>query len=425
MSETAVEARTERTVNPLSLTTPSVGSTVVNVVSDVHPDGLTELSPLERQVLLSLFASRLSVLKTGPGCGKTWTLTTVAAHAAIGAGWSVLVCANTNAQVISIANRTKQANPAVPVVILNSSSGAITREDLIEGVTLHTGYSERAAGVVYVATAERAKWLPGMYDLVVFEEAYQLSSVGFTAVRLGERYLFVGDPGQIPPIVKTDASRFADRRNHALPAPSQMLQTHRGAVKVFTKTGSRRLGPLTVKVIAPFYDFEIHSTRPDGAVRFRNGEIIAALPEISRIEGEWSTATDARLIDAVVQRVRFLLNTETNGTPTDVFVAVSHVAQVSALQAALSEEIAQHDDRLRVATFNVLQGLEADAVVTIDPLLDASVLSEHSLEPGRLCVGLSRHKYHLTFFTTEGPFDSPSLHPAHAKVRKLIKDLAQ
>ena len=111
-------------------------------------------------------------------------------------------------------------------------------------------------------------------------------------------------------------------------------------------------------------------------------------------------AADPQLIDAtvgVVERVldrRPTISCERFGAgelrDERVAVAVSHRDQVSCARSAL-DALGLTD--VVVDTANRLQGLEFDFVVAIHPLAGLAEADPFHLDPGRLCVMLTRHRH--------------------------------
>ncbi len=75
--------------------------------------------------------------------------------------------------------------------------------------------------------------------------------------------------------------------------------------------------------------------------------------------------------------------------PTDVAVGVSHNDQKDLLRALLDHAGLQS---IVVDTANRLQGLTYEVIVAWHPLAGAAVTDAFHLDPGRLCVLLTRHR---------------------------------
>ena len=126
------------------------------------------------------------------------------------------------------------------------------------------------------------------------------------------------------------------------------------------------------------------------------------LPEIMHTAVSATGPADSRLAVACADRVTDLLDHATYTTPTgtrpvvatDIAVVVSHVTQAATVRAFL----AGHPDTL-VGTANQLQGLERPISVVLHPLAGYRDLSAFTLDTGRACVMLSRHRAHLSVVT--------------------------
>jgi hypothetical protein len=78
--------------------------------------------------------------------------------------------------------------------------------------------------------------------------------------------------------------------------------------------------------------------------------------------------------------------------PERVAVAVSHNDQKEHVRIALAQRGLA---KVRVDTANKLQGLEVDVMVAWHPLAGLPSSDEFHLDPGRLCVMLTRHRHAL------------------------------
>jgi len=77
--------------------------------------------------------------------------------------------------------------------------------------------------------------------------------------------------------------------------------------------------------------------------------------------------------------------------PHQVAVITPHVEPASAVAARLADV-----PEVLVGTANQAQGLEREAVVVIHPLAGYREAPSFAVDPGRLCVALSRHRSHVT-----------------------------
>jgi hypothetical protein len=212
--------------------------------------------------------------------------------------------------------------------------------------------------------------------------------------------VLVGDPGQIAPVVTGDSRRWRDwSAGPQLAAPEALLAAYPESVTRLRLSHTWRLGQITTALIQPaFYaDLPFDSVRPPRHVLLDG----APLPELSIREAQTLAGPgDPILADAAAARVTELLEggevVDQGGNARslaaeDVAVITPHVEQASAIAARLSEY-----PGVLISTANQAQGLEREAVVVIHPLAGYREAPSFAIDPGRLCVALSRHRAHAT-----------------------------
>jgi intein/homing endonuclease len=366
-------------------------------VVSVTPAGVAETYDIEVEGLHNFVAD-------GIVAHNSRLIVTVASHLSVRGDMRVAVACQTTVQALDLANRFAQAAPATRVTLLGPSKSL--RPDRLDSAVFHqntAGKISQEAGVV-IATTAKFQWInPEAYfaDILLVDEAYQSTWADFAACApVARQVLMVGDPGQIPPVVTGDVSRYRPMRVPPhMPAPDALEMTQGDNVLRYQLPDTWRCGPQTAKVLQPLYPFAFGSRRPDQALHV-GGQ---AAPEmaVERVEG-YGGADDPALADAVAARVRHHVANgtlvEPDGTrrevlPGDVAVVVAHNAQVAAVRARLSDLVARGTV---IATTERLQGAEFDVVVAWSPLAGKRSLSDFDLQPGRLCVMLSRHTKHLT-----------------------------
>lgn len=390
-----------------------------------------EQGSVAARVLLDVWNGKPAVVVASPpGAGKTHLIVSVASSLNYHAGLRIGAACSTVAQAVGVANRLATSSPGINVVIIDSSSGSIPEGQLHGTVTMSKSMTDFSEGpAVFVATT--AKWAtvsPGAavvggqrnVDVMFVDEAWQQTWARFLSLQaLASQFVLVGDPGQIPPIVRTDVERWANwKANPALPAPESLMRHRPGHVLSMNFDSSRRLGRRTCEMLQPMYRFPFGSSRRPTVTVDASG---AVLPEIENmtIDGDLSS-TDPRLLDLAAQRAVALAHTTTtvsddgaqSSASSDVIVTAAHRNQVAGIRSRIGSLLAADPgthDRIIVDTFDSVQGLEAACVVAIDPMIGQTDLSDHATEPGRLCVGLSRHTSHLTFVTSTAataPFEN-------------------
>lgn len=207
----------------------------------------------------------LAIVQAPPGSGKTWQLTNLARHAKK-LRQRVAVATQTNSQSDDICRRLDAAG--VPSVRFLGGTSSVT--DLGRSITCVKATTDLPPGpAIIVGTA--AKWglvnLPEPLDLCLVEEAWQMKWADFMLLgQVSERFVLIGDPGQIPPVVAVDASRWetAPLAPH-LPAPALLLESlDRKRLTNLSLPSTRRLPFDTTSLIRPFYDISFDSVAQPG-----------------------------------------------------------------------------------------------------------------------------------------------------------------
>jgi hypothetical protein len=357
---------------------------------------------------------QLAIVKAPPGSGKTYLL--LRAVDAIAREARVAVAAQTNSQADDVCHRIARDYPELRCVRFAASS-AVRPDDLpdsVEWVTASSGIPHDPCVVV----GTTSKW--GMskidpLDMLFVDEAWQLSWANFMLLsRVAQRFVLIGDPGQIPPVVTIDTSRWetAPRPPHE-PAPSVLLREDRGLALTLDLPATRRLAHDSARLVRGFYDFEFDSWAREGDRRITyrragSGGVDRALD----VFAAGSAATlllptpaggpplerDDEIAGAAVETVVRLLDREPEAEidgdrapvrPEDVGLCATHRVMNAAMDLKLPAALR---GRVRVDTPERWQGLERKVMVVVHPLSSTLRPSAFDLETGRLCVMVSRHQ---------------------------------
>jgi AAA domain len=182
-------------------------------------------------------------------------------------------------------------------------------------------------------------------------------------------------------------------------APEALLAAYPESVTRLRLPCTWRLGPRTTALIQPaFYaGLPFTSARPPRYVEVRG----TVVPELAvDLVAPLAGSGDPCLAATAAARVHDLLDgglivEDGQSTrplePGDVAVITPHVEQASAVAARLANRPA-----VLIGTANQAQGLEREAVVVIHPLTGYRDAPAFAIDPGRLCVALSRHRSHAT-----------------------------
>jgi hypothetical protein len=255
------------------------------------------------------------------------------------------------------------------------------------------------------------------FDLLLVDEAYQANSVHYYGVGdLAPRHLLMGDPGQLAPFsTAPNGDRWRGLAEDPLQTAVDVLRRNHQIVPRKLPI-TRRLDPRAVPVARAFYpDHEFRAAVKAGVRRLelgprgsragkREDEILETaaksgwahleLPSSAVLSADPETADwIARLGHRLLERApRAWCENFPAGRPLepkDVAVAVSHNDQKDLLRARFA---AEGMSGVRVDTANKLQGLTFEVVVAWHPLAGLQEVDPFHLDPGRLCVMLTRHR---------------------------------
>lgn len=367
-----------------------------------YPAPLVPRSATAQALLAAWRGDPVVVVDSPPGGGKTEAAVTIAAHLAVRAGLVVYAAFPKRLQALTFAYRaTKQVPPGQ--VVLQMSD--LKDKDIPKGVTRippdKGGYivvrtiASLAMSDTWVTSRSSGKPVPDYSRALIVDESYQVTLSDLTSAAEGFGQLIVlGDPGQIGPVITHDISLWGKNAyGPHVPAPSVLHR--RDGVAVYHIDGTWRLGPETVKILAPCYDFSFQSRRPPRSVTVDG----TALGEIERLVLPSNDERSAMKL--VAERAAALVGAELHeggktrtATERDVVIVVSRNAQAAAISAHLSD-LGVPD--VEVATADRMQGGEWPLVVSLDPCYGALPGDDHATSAGRACVMMSRHKTHLTW----------------------------
>jgi len=357
---------------------------------------------------------RLALVKAPPGSGKTSLLIDTVVHA-YQAGLRIAIAGQTNSQVDDICLRLARNYPNVPAVRFAGTG----HEPVPLGATIRWATrSEELPHSRCVVVATSAKWglvsIGQPFDVLFIDEAWQLSWADFMLLgQVSERFVMIGDPGQISPVVSINVSRWeTSPRPPHIAAPQVILDDHGLHPQKWTLPASRRLPPDAVRLVKRFYDFDFGSYARDGerAVLCDRGGRTSADQALDLLRVGSVTAVtiptddsgpplerDEQLAELAAVIVRQLMTRSTRvriGTdtlpikPEHIGIVATHRIMNTSLELALPGECR---GRVRVDTPERWQGLERLIMIVIHPLSGVLRPSPFDLATGRLCVMASRH----------------------------------
>ena len=365
------------------------------------------------------------VLTSVAGAGKS-TFVGRAAGVARGEDMYVGVCAPTNEQAYGLVETIARMNPEETVTFVPANG-----RQLPDHVAAMSNVTELPA-----AAANDAELIVGTFDkfgdamargdleprdALLADESYQADSARYFAVAdLAPTHLLVGDGGQIDPFSTVAAvERWRGLEEDPLQTAVGVLRRNRPDTPVHFFPITRRLDPRAVPVVRAFYPPEHHfdaavlpgvralQLQPGiGGGRLRrldraldlaaaDGWAHVELPDAAVLMADPETVgVIVELVQRVLQRapqVRCELVSRWQPLQRPrIAIGVSHNDQKDLVQLALDDAGL---NEIVVNTANKLQGREFDFVVCWHPLAGMPDTDAFHLEPGRLCVLLTRHRH--------------------------------
>lgn len=361
------------------------------------------------------------------GAGKT-SLVEQAVEASI-PDVHVAISASTNSQILDIGRRLSQrlerSQPEERITIL-LKSGMQPPDDLAARPNVLFGeHADPNGSSVLIGTLDKlgSAMVRGNLeprDLLIIDEAFQAKSSQYLMVgKLAPTHLLVGDPGQIEPFTTLSDGDY----HKGLPedpvqsAVTALLRFHPGT-PVHRLPITRRLAPPAANVARAFYPGHVFSPAVLPGVRTtkflsnsrfgaraatraavdhaaKTGWAYIDLPAGVSLPAEPDLMETTRSVVDHLLRRQPVLRCERNRQwralePRRIAVAAAHRDQVSALKAMLATPRCSD---VVIDTANRLQGLEFDFVVAVHPLAGLPDADGFHLDPGRLCVMLTRHRH--------------------------------
>jgi len=379
---------------------------------------LAEITAVERQLRECVLGSnRLTIVQAPPGSGKTHLLTHTAADVARPpAMLRVAIACQTNSQADDVCRRLAQFIGPAPLVRFGSSTAV--RGDLPANVQWVSATRDLPPGhTVVVGTS--AKWglidLHDAFDVLFVDEAWQLAHKDFQLLtQVAPRFVFIGDPGQIPPVITVSSLRWEtlEQAPHR-PAPEVMRSLPEVGPDLLQLPATRRLPFDSAQIVRGFYDFDFGSLAGPGERAIvtprTSGNVIdrsidhlavasmATLTLPTHVSGpplEVDDVVAGACVEIVCRALDRRAMYRENGaehrlTATRIGIAATHRKMVTAIELALPVHLRT---AVRVDTPERWQGLECELMLAVHPLSGVKQPSEFDLLTGRLCVMASRHR---------------------------------
>jgi hypothetical protein len=382
-----------------------------------------------RDFLDGATSPRGTVVSAPAGAGKTFLVST-AVSLARHRGMRVAVTAPTNQQAFGLVARIAEmhcrSNPGEVVTFVPAANVNLPDDLRALPWVRETNAARANRQSLVVGTLDKlgdafSRGDLGPFDVLVIDEAYQADSAKyFAAAGLALVHLLVGDAGQISPFATIDDPyRWRGLPEDPLQTAVGVLCRNHPSTQVFGLPITRRLDGRAVELARFFYPSlpfraavrsDVRMLQLPGplsvnslvrkldaalAIAARDGWVHVELPRMHVLQA------DPRTIELITNLVRRLfcrrpqLRCELSPRwaelrPEHVAVGVAHNDQKGFLRAALAS---CGLGGVIVETANKLQGLQFEVMVVWHPLAGLAQPDGFHLDPGRLCVLLTRHRH--------------------------------
>lgn len=369
---------------------------------------------------------KTTLVDSPPGAGKSTLVRDIGRRACHSSQVPIIVQTNDQADDMVrgfSTDATQRDTGGVRIGRLHKQSYAVPADIQTHSAVVYSNnLADLASCGIIISTA--AKWatldLKRTWPFIIIDEAYQMRSDALLPVGMtSESLLLVGDPGQLSPFTTADMSKFRGRALSPLEtAATTILTSHPNTARLQLPV-SWRLPNHSADVIArAFYEHHFQAGTAPGqrylesdAVPLRRSHSTAAVDQAVttgwsylELEGLPMPTNDPEAVTTIADIVATLLTAgittvDENGShllsPSDIAVGVTHVDQREHVRVALQQlpgSVRTAAADVTVETANVLQGREFEITVVWHPLSGRLDASEFHLDPGRLCVLLSRHR---------------------------------
>ena len=374
--------------------------------------------------------TRIVISEAPPGAGKTF-LTAFCVANAVDRREPVLVVANSYEQAYGLCDKIHALFPTItPIVYANKRRRSLDFKRAFEcGFSFAVDFNdvEQAvkAGRPLVAVLRKltvnqlkrpnAETNELLFRWMLIDEAWQIADADFAIIaNLAEGFVLVGDRGQIPPIVKSDISRWkAEKDAPYRPAPEVLLSRPHLQALIAERpmTVSRRLPQRSAEIIQRIFYPRLPFTGSlaprrlfAGAVvdpHDNSGAVIAGcadappafipvhVPGVGRANGSDVEALNAMgaLADDLMKS-KILVDGSRPLEERDIVLLVSRNQERRHLTTIL-----RHHPGITIATANKFQGAERAISIVLHPLSGKTQTTAFDSDAGRLCVMLSRHTH--------------------------------
>lgn len=364
--------------------------------------------------------SPVAIVKSPPGAGKTFLVECAATVAVTPpSGMRVVIVTPGVSQLYDIGRRL--LDYTLPRLALAHAQHRVLPSDLTGRIVASNGWNpglNAGPGVIvtnaHLLAANFGHVGPGAFDLMIIDEAYQLSASDYLPIaHMAVRVLMVGDPGQLDPVRSADTTNLeAGQHKIHWSAPAYVLDRF-PATSVFGLPVTRRLlsdtSDLVQVAFYPDLPFRSVVDPAERLLRFpvpgvergidqaldavASGQSLVAITLAGSApayeEADLALADlMAHLADRILTRQAEWVGVRVLGEE-DIGCIDPHVIAGGAISDGLRQ---RGRGAIRVETVERWQGLQMPISIVRHPLSLAHRPTGFDLEAGRWCVSLSRHQ---------------------------------
>ena len=361
------------------------------------------LNDTQCEALANAYATDLAYLIQGPpGTGKTFVLAHLA-RMLVADGYRVLVTALTHRAINNALNKTYQLDPALPLCKIGQEGAA---RDLLPNNFRNfaeADFAHSESGYIVGATpfATRTQRLSNVeFDVVIFDEASQITlPLAIMGMLAGERYIFIGDDRQLPPVVSSGVTEIG--------RTSIFGYLNGRGYETMLEITYRLNDKLNAWPSKTFYDGRLRPTPEVGARRLEFISVsdpwgFALAPEHPAVYLDLghrnATVRSVKEAEVVVELIQSLLRSGLH--PTQIGVIAPFRAQGRTIRKLL-RQVMPSDEALKelvVDTVERMQGQEREVMIvsmtTSNPSF-AGRLAKFYFQPERLNVSITRPRTKL------------------------------
>ena len=389
------------------------------------------LNDTQCEALANAYASDLAYLIQGPpGTGKTYLLAHLARLLAED-GYRVLVTALTHRAINNALNKIYQLDSALPVCKIGQKGAARDLHPPNYRYFAASAFAHAEHGYIVGGTpfATRSQRLANVeFDVVIFDEASQITlPLAIMGMLAGERYVFIGDERQLPPVVSSGATEIG--------RTSIFGYLNGRGYETMLDVTYRLNNELNAWPSRTFYENRLKPT-PEAAVRRLElggdpGKWGFALsperPAVFLDLGHRNASVRSRQeAEVVVELIQSLLQAKIH--PTQIGVVAPFRAQ-GRIICKLLRKVMPSEEALKelvVDTVERMQGQEREVVIvsmTTSNLAFAGRLAKFYFQPERLNVSITRPRTKLILVGSSRVLQAQPEDPHEQAWVALLEDL--